>query len=677
MFEERDNEGNLHRRFVMRVLTPPFIALLILCIIGLWQLNGLLKRQALNELRRSADTTASSLEHEFDLRETVLKRTGSELFVIKNEYQDSRKKLDQDHTACQTYIRTTRKYQNSPNNSCDPFVGALAARGASLTALEDEYVKVGAQLVKDQNQRINDRLSAFKQFFPETLAVVVINSDKQIVSSALSGAFKESAEPFLPDAQIALSQPVYGRLATVEGYKVGVFAFPITGGSVLAAYDVYNEHFIRETWDRAPLDRRQTLAVIMDSQNNVVYPNVKNADAFKSAGTDLRKQRPAEIKLDNVNHTTIGAPAGVSNWMVVVASPTAALLAPLRDAQLASIIAIGLFMVGFTWIGSFFIQRTLRNIVGLVSGAMVFGSGRLDYKIVLDHADSEFVRLGETMNNMAARIAAAEKEIEEKNKEFISVATHELRAPLTAIIGYLSLFQETYGPKLDKQGKMLLDKVYYGSVRLRDLVNDMLNVARLESGRSEFSMSPMDIKPVIQEVIDTMSVVAKMNNVKIVYVDTNSAHVAADEGRMRIIINNFVSNAIKYNRPGGSVTIQHIQKDHELVTAIADNGLGIPEDQKARMFEKFFRVNHEDRSSVTGTGLGMYIVKQYIEQMGGKLWFESIHGKGTTFYFSLPLVNVRLRTRIKNKVKKIARRASPARKRQNRKLVQHPKINKN
>lgn len=666
-------EGNLHRRFVLRVLAPPFAALLVLSLIGLWQLDVLLRKQAIDSLHRSASTTAAALQREFGLRETVLKRTGSELFVIKSEYQTARKKLDENRNACREFIRTTRGFRNSPGGVCDQFANGLANRGASFAVLEDEYVSVGAALIADQDQRINERLSAFKQFFPETLAIVITDSSKQIVSSALSGAFKGSTEAFKNDSETALVQPVYGRQTSLEGFNLGVFAFPISGGSVLAAYDVYNEQFIRQTWDSMPIDRKQALAVILDGDNNVAYPNVKSSKNFHANGILLRSHRSVELDLDNVKHTVVAVQAGPSNWAVAVASPTAAVLAPLRDAQTLGLIFIGLFMVGFTWVGSFFIQRTLKNIVSLVSGAMVFGSGRLDYKIVLDHADSEFVRLGETMNVMAERIAAAERAIDEKNREFISVATHEIRAPLTAVIGHLSILQELYGSKLNKQANGLIDQAHYGSARLRDLVNDMLNVARLESGRSEFSMSPLDIKPVIKDVIDTMGVVAKISKVSLSYVDREAATVSADQGRLRIIINNFVSNAIKYNRPGGQVVVSHKLQDNQLVTTIADNGLGIPEDQKAHMFEKFFRVEHQDRSSVTGTGLGMYIAKQYIEQMGGRLWFESEHGKGTRFYFSLPVAKApNAAAKIKSKIKKTVQKVRTKRKAvSSRKMKQH------
>lgn len=640
MFEEKNKyESNLHRRFIMRVLAPPLIVLLVLGIIVLWQLGNILHRQAISGLKRSATTTAATMDREFSLRETALKQTGAELFIIKSKYNTDRSKLDANRDACRVFIKQNFTYQGAPDNVCQPFLGGFVGGGAHLVALENEYVRLGEEIIQDQDQRINERLSAFKQFFPETLALLIVDDNKQPISSALSGVFKGSTEAFQFDVESALTNPIRGKLTSAEGFKLAIFAFQIPGGSVLAAYDLQNEHFIKQTWESAPIDRSRALAVLLDSSGSPAYPVLKDNERFKNNIANLRNKSFVDIRLDNVDHTVVGASAGSSNWLVAVASPTAAVLAPLRDAQLVGGLFIGLFIVGFVWVGTFFIRRTLRNIVSLVSGAMVFGSGRLDYKITLDNADGEFMRLADTMNNMAQRIAAAEQAIDEKNKEFISIATHELRAPMTAIIGHLTMAKEMYGKDLNPKATFMIDQAYYGTARLRDLVNDMLNVARLESGKAESALTTVSIKEVVLNVVETMGVVAQIADVSLKYHDKYASNVMADEARLRIIINNFVSNAIKYNRPGGKVTIAHSQKDNKLITSISDDGLGIPEDQKTHMFEKFFRVQHDDRKSVTGTGLGMYIVKQYIQQMQGELWFESTHGKGTTFYFSLPIVD--------------------------------------
>jgi signal transduction histidine kinase len=652
MLEEKNKyESSLHRRFILRVLAPPFVALLVIGLIVLWQLGKVLHKQAIDDLKLSATTSADSLNREFSLRETFLKQTGAELFVIKSEYNASQQKLDMNRDACRSFMREKRTFVGAPNGVCEPFLSGFALGGAKLSIVEDIYIKLSEELIRNQNQRINDRLSAFKQFFPEVLAVVVVNQEGQVVSSALSGVFKGSVEPFQADATEAQNHPVRGKRTAAEGFDLVTFAIPIQGGSVLAAYDMQNENFLRRIWLNAPVNKDSSLAVLLDNTGTPAYPAVTDGSGFVQHIEDLRGKSYAEFKIDTIEHTVVGASAGQSGWQAVVASPSAVVQAPLRDAQLVGIVLIGVFMVGFLWVGTFFIQRTLRNIVTLVSGAIIFGAGKLDYKISLDHADGEFLRLADTMNAMAERIAAAERAIDEKNKEFISVATHELRAPLTAVIGHLSIFKEKHDKKMDSTSQMLVDQAYYGTVRLRDLVNDMLNVARLESGRSEFSLSPVAVKDIVEDVMSTMRVVADITKVTVSYKSTHAASVIADSQRLRIIINNFVSNAIKYNRSGGHVIVSHEVRDGQLVTCIEDNGLGIPEEQKSHMFEKFFRVQHEDRKSVTGTGLGMYITKQYIEDMQGRLWFESSHGTGTKFYFSLPLAKVPGTTKIKKLVR--------------------------
>lgn len=631
------HNANLQQRFIAGVLAPPFVILLVLGALGLWQLDGFVRAQAVNELQRSASTTAAKLEREFALRQTVLKRTGEELFVIKSDYLADRKKLDADRAACSDFVKQRKTFTGAPLGVCDPFLPYFASKGVSLPTIEDGYVTEGEQLTRDQSQRINERLTSYKQFFPETLALVVVDEEKQLVSSALSDVFKGSAEQLLPDAVAALGKPLEGKLSSVEGFRLATFAYPITGGSVLASYDLASDSFIKETWASTPINQGEALAVILDSTGQTAYPELAFNDEFKAANSSLRSKSYVDLNLNNISHISIGAEATGSNWLVAVASPKAVVFGPVRDAQLAAVVIIGLLLLGFLWMGAYFIHRTVRNIMQLVSGALVFASGKLDYKIQLRHSDREFEQLAETMNGMARRIASAEKEIDEKNKEFISIATHELRTPLTAIMGYLSMVSEDYGDQLSEPVRPMVQQALNSTTRLRTLVNDMLDVARLEGGRVEFVIVPQDIKAMAADVVETLGVTADEKMVSLVYADKGAQQVLADESKLRIILNNFVSNAIKYNRADGSVTISHSIKDGQLTTAITDTGLGIPEDQKAHMFEKFFRVTNADREKVVGTGLGMYITKQYILAMDGKLWFESVHGQGTTFYFSLPL----------------------------------------
>lgn len=618
-------------------MAPPFVILVLLSSVGLWQANKFLSKQAINDLSRSAGSTAAKLERELAIRQTILKRTGEDLFKIKDEYQKGLQTLNKSRNDCSNHVRQKRTYSGAPIGACEPFLADLAVKGATLANIEDSYVRVGNSIAQGQEAKIQDRLSAYNQFFPETRALIVANNEQQVVSLATSDIFQTSTDSFTPFLQELTKKTVEGSVLTLKDMRLAVFAYPIHGGSVLAAYDIDSPSFIAQTWESTPIDRSKVFAVILDNQGQAAYPDLTSGDVFKNTNSILRSKPYAHVSIKGAPHIAVGAEAGSSGWLAVVVSPSAAVFGPLRDIQLAAVIVIGLLLVGFLWFGAIFIQRTVRIVMRLVSGAILFSNGKLDYQIQTPKADKEFAQLAETMNMMAWRISDAQKQLDQKNKEFISIATHELRTPLTAILGNLSMAVEDYGDKLHGPIKPIIEQAHNGTLRLRDLVNDMLDMARLEGGRVEFVLARQDMRQVVREVINNLQITAKDQGVSLKYHDAVDGSVMADAGKLRIVLNNFISNAIKYNRKGGSVTVAHKHKDGQLITAVADTGLGIPDDQKAHMFEKFFRVAGADRQNVIGTGLGMYITKRYILGMGGQVWFESVHGTGTTFYFSLPL----------------------------------------
>jgi signal transduction histidine kinase len=263
--------------------------------------------------------------------------------------------------------------------------------------------------------------------------------------------------------------------------------------------------------------------------------------------------------------------------------------------------------------------------------------------------DEEFEKLANVMNDMAGKIQEAEKVIEQKNKEFISIATHEIKAPMTAIIGNLSMVIEDEMGEQDELARALTQKAYAGTIRLRDLVNELLDIARVESGRATYTIEPVNLAEEVRAMIELQEVPAQEKNIAISHqLPEQLPRIIADKKKLEIILTNFISNAIKYNRSPGSVMISCAINDSFIQTTISDSGLGIPPEQQAQMFQKFFRVEASDRRDIPGTGLGMYITKQFIEAMGGKLWFESRVGKGTAFHFTLPIATAA--DQVENKV---------------------------
>lgn len=627
------HEVSMRDKFIFRVLMPPFSLLIIIGVIFFWQFNSFMTDRALDELRVAAQTTAIRLEREIAIRQTVLENTSNEIAEIKETYTLNLQSLENNRVACREYYSDNYTFIGSPGDACDEFAQSFSR--PSLALIEDEFINNAKELQNTEITSINQRLSAYKQFFPETIAIMVTGKDKEILSFAASGDSGLSADEFAEYGSEALDNPIKGEISKIGRFTLAVFAFPTNDGSVLAAYDVRSDSYIRPSWNSTPIDTDEAVAIIAETGNNIVYPSVRNEVEFLSKTKNIEDY--ATVSLSDVENIVVAERVGDSKWSVYVASPEAIVFEPLRDTQLAAIVITGLLVIGFLWVGSFFIKKTTDNLAHLVTGAMVYSTGRLDYKMNIDTSEKEFRQLAETLQYMAQRIAKSEKENDERNKEFISIATHELRAPMTSIIGYLSMLKENAETKLNKQDKMLLNTAYDGTIRLKDLVNDMLDAARLEGDREEFTISKLAISDYIDDCLESMKIVADESKIKLKYDDAQSDNVFADESKLKIILNNFVSNAIKYNHKNGKVEITHIKHKGELVTAIANTGPTIPADQQEHMFEKFFRVDTPEHKKITGTGIGMYVTKQYVEAMGGKVWFSSLPGQDTIFYFSLPI----------------------------------------
>lgn len=632
---------SLLSRFLMRVLLPPFLILLLMSVLVFWLYSQNVREQAFNELEQAASTAAIRLEREIAIRRTVLVTSGSELFELKKQHQTRRDKLHTEREKCRRHIRENFMDPEQPG-VCMPFIEDLAALPPGsldyLKVLEESYASQAEDLNDSEAAGIAHRLNAFSDFFPETLALLIVDEEAKVISEALADTedFSADRETLLEIAARSVEAPVESEIIETDNFRQAVFSYPIEGGAVLAAYHLDHEGFVRPALDSALVDV-STIGIMLVRGQSIVYPAGR-------AGQELDQGRVNESSFqyrDNgLDHLGYGAPAVGSNWHVVAGSPGALVLAPLRDAQLAAVLLLGGMLVIFLWLGTVYVQRLVDSIMRLVAGAVIFSSNQLNHRIEIGKADKEFVQLAETMNEMAIRIAGAEAEMDRRNKEFIDIATHELKAPMTSIIGSLSIvLEEDNAHQVSGDNKKLIDNAYRATARLRDLVNDLLDVARIEGGRVEFKQQPMDISSVVNDTFETMKISAEEKSIELIYrADTTVPQVTADPTKLQVVITNFVSNAIKYNRPGGKIEVSHRLMEGVLVTDVSDNGLGIPADQQEHIFEKFYRVDGKDRQHIEGTGLGMYTTKQYIEAMGGEVWFESEPGTGTTFSFSMPVV---------------------------------------
>ncbi len=251
-------------------------------------------------------------------------------------------------------------------------------------------------------------------------------------------------------------------------------------------------------------------------------------------------------------------------------------------------------------------------------------------------------KLQET-NEELAKVNKRLSKLYRQRDEFISMAAHELRGPMTAIKGYLSMLLDGDAGEINDKAKGYLIDANAISDRIIRLINNMLNVSRIEEGKVTYRMKRVNIKKIAKQVYEQSRFEAERKNLKFTFSAAKHLNdlVFVDPDRLFEVIDNFVSNAVKYTN-SGSVTIKVLKPDKDKVRLeISDTGLGISEDEQKRLFRKFYRVRGTVGKTI-GTGLGLYISKLLIERFGGVVGLDSAINKGSIFWFELPIEEKKL-----------------------------------
>ena len=240
------------------------------------------------------------------------------------------------------------------------------------------------------------------------------------------------------------------------------------------------------------------------------------------------------------------------------------------------------------------------------------------------------------------RDVTAEREAMQMKNEFVSTVSHELRTPLTSIKGYIDLILDGEAGEVNEIQQEFLSIVKENSDRLVELINDMLDISRIESGRIVLKVQPLDIAERVCGAVNTFKAVLDQQGRSIhVDVPDELPKAAGDPDRVGQVLINFISNAIKYSPEGGDVYVSADFEDDRVKVGIRDEGIGIAPEDQARLFTKFYRVDSSLTREIGGTGLGLSICKSIIELLGGEVGVDSEQGKGSTFWFTLPLASER------------------------------------
>lgn len=228
-----------------------------------------------------------------------------------------------------------------------------------------------------------------------------------------------------------------------------------------------------------------------------------------------------------------------------------------------------------------------------------------------------------------------EFEVDQMKSEFVSTVSHELRTPLASILGFTELMLNRQ-LKTEKQTKYLTT-IYNEAKRLTALINDFLDVQRMESGKQTYEKKFIKILPILEKVIENQQFQTSIHQIELQKSVTND-FILGDRSRMEHVFTNLLNNAIKYSPDGGDIRVKVYQEDDQLKIDITDHGLGIPEDALDKLFNKFFRVDNSDRRTIGGTGLGLAIVQEIMKAHDGLVNVTSQYGKGSTFTLSFPTV---------------------------------------
>jgi len=229
------------------------------------------------------------------------------------------------------------------------------------------------------------------------------------------------------------------------------------------------------------------------------------------------------------------------------------------------------------------------------------------------------------------------KALDETKDEFISMASHQLRTPLTAVKGYVSMVVEGDAGKLNKQQKELLDQAFMSSQRMVYLIADLLNVSRLRTGKFVIENKLTNLADVVEAEIEQLKQAAAGKNQTLTYSKpAKFIDLMLDETKMRQVIMNFTDNALHYTPKDGHINVSLQDLGNSIEFTVVDDGLGVPKSEQHNLFTKFFRANNARRARPDGTGLGLFMAKKVVVAQGGAIIFSSQEGKGSTFGFTLP-----------------------------------------
>jgi signal transduction histidine kinase len=571
----------------------------------------------------------------------------------------------------------------------------------SVYLLESSYNDRKQALIQQQEDQAKSLASALNLYFEKlvgNLALVTVPSNastSEIASTLQAALTPDTVYAFYVDprghetrlnpggsaVRVRLS-PRDRRLVRVArrtssafgpaGFQHAIFGYSLTvaareqggGGGVVGEHLTIGYVGSSGTDVAGVINQVRGTAYAMDSHGRVA---IGSRDA--SPGDVRALSRLPQVKLAIRSRDPVGWTVGRSltgvkvlsafatvhatKWRVFVEQPESHVFAPLSGKIWRTALLLAAFVAGAILLSVLLARRLVRPIKRMQVAAEAIGAGHYDERVDLDRRD-ELGALAQALNGMAASlqelITGLERKVAERTRElevaskhksdFLAGMSHELRTPLNAILGFTQVLKEKlFGDVNDKQEEYL-DDILSSSNHLLSLINDILDLSKVEAGQVELELATFSLREALERGIVMVREKATKNGVRLeLKLDPSVDLVRGDERRIRQVVFNLLSNAVKFTPEGGRIDVRSTKRDGEVRVAVADTGPGIAPADHDRIFEEFQQAGAGDGERPEGTGLGLALSRRLVELHGGRIWVESEPGRGSTFTFTLPVVS--------------------------------------
>lgn len=389
--------------------------------------------------------------------------------------------------------------------------------------------------------------------------------------------------------------------------------------------------FSLQVWQTMPRAEATTPTLLRSSNNLSDYPAPLDAHALRSSS-----ERFSHTQIQHVPHRVISYPfydsvTRIQLGVVQVATSLQAIEQANENVLLITVIGAAISMLVSLALTLFLSRQALKplEIISAAASHIVVAED-LSTRLTWDGPQDEIGQLAEVFNHMMERL----DHLFSVQQRFLADVSHELRTPLTSILGNLEIMQR-YGVDTDS-----LDAVHREAGRMSRMVNDLLLLIRADYGELEVDLYPLDLDPVVLEVYEQAHLLAKHRSLKIVLGQLQPARINGNVDRIRQLLLNLISNAIKFTADGGQISVSLYVDATDAILEVSDTGIGIGDEDLKRIFDRFYQADHSrtQRSESDGAGLGLSIARWIVDAHHGKIEVSSVIGQGTQFRIRLPLL---------------------------------------